>query len=252
MARRADAHPVAFTLIELLVVVAIVAILIAVLFPALRAARGEALRVQCAANQRELLKACRVYADAGNGVWPLANWGWPESNKNLPTGWAFDARRLQYNGSAVLWKPEDVATGGIWPFASELRLYKCPSHQRPVLNKKDTRVLTSYLMNGSLSAFLPDRSFDLSRYRVDGVVFWEPPDPEGMDEQATGWYAEDWKDCSSSPDQGFTFRHGNGVTLGFVDGHCEWWKLSRYRQVAADAEGPNQLWFNPLTANGRF
>ncbi len=242
----------AFTLIELLVVVAIIALLISILLPALKSARKEARRVRCAANQRNLLVACRAYADQFRGYWPLPNWGWPASDPTLPTGWAFDAKKLTYSGSDPQWKPEDVKDGAIYPFGGDLGIYKCPEHERVSGNKKDTRLLTSYLMNGSISAFTATRSFDLSRYRVDAVIYWEPPDPEGMDEQATGWYTEDWQDCSSSPDQGFTFRHGgSGVTLGAIDGHTEWWTLAKYRQIASDPVA-NALWFNPEAADGRW
>ncbi|RMF73087.1 MAG: prepilin-type N-terminal cleavage/methylation domain-containing protein, partial [Planctomycetota bacterium] len=65
-----------FTLVELLVVVSVIAILIAILLPALKGARREARRIKCAANQRELLAAVRMYADAWRDYLPLPNWGW--------------------------------------------------------------------------------------------------------------------------------------------------------------------------------
>jgi prepilin-type N-terminal cleavage/methylation domain-containing protein/prepilin-type processing-associated H-X9-DG protein len=53
----------AFTLIELLVVVAIIAVLVAVLLPALAASREQARAVQCAANMRQIGVAENLYAD---------------------------------------------------------------------------------------------------------------------------------------------------------------------------------------------
>jgi prepilin-type N-terminal cleavage/methylation domain-containing protein len=71
-----------FTLIELLVVVAVIALLIGLLVPALSRAREAGRAVACLSNQRQLFLACRAYADEFRGVGPalgipygtLPNW----------------------------------------------------------------------------------------------------------------------------------------------------------------------------------
>jgi prepilin-type N-terminal cleavage/methylation domain-containing protein/prepilin-type processing-associated H-X9-DG protein len=60
-----------FTLVELLVVIGIIAVLIALLFPALRAARIQAQRAQCASNMRQISMAIIGYTGQHNGVYPL-------------------------------------------------------------------------------------------------------------------------------------------------------------------------------------
>ena len=60
-----------FTLIELLVVIAILAILAALLFPALGKAREQGKAIACANHQRQLLLTANAYADE-NGRLPLA------------------------------------------------------------------------------------------------------------------------------------------------------------------------------------
>lgn len=61
-----------FTLIELLVVVAIIAILMAMLLPALSSAKGMATRMTCASNMRQLHLGCMGYADSNTDYMPIA------------------------------------------------------------------------------------------------------------------------------------------------------------------------------------
>ena len=110
-----------FTLIELLVVIAIIAILMAILMPALSRAREQGKRAACLNNLRELTLAWIMYAD--NNDDRLVNGDTGEySIHNRETSWVLKDWTA---GMTLEQKQFAIMNGALYPYTQALKLYKC-------------------------------------------------------------------------------------------------------------------------------
>ncbi len=114
-----------FTLIELLVVIAIIAILAAMLLPALSSARNRAWRVQCASQQRQLGLGFTMFATDHEDRFPAAGYGVSDTSQL-----AWDCWIHRYIGGNA---PEAALINALTPTVFAPKIELCPADRMPTL-----------------------------------------------------------------------------------------------------------------------
>ena len=157
-----------FTLIELLVVIAIIAILAAMLIPALSKAKQKAQGIGCMNDHRQLGLAWRMYAEDSNDVLTYASTSGAANNPHDVFAWSGAHMDFDPNNRAN-WDPSvDMIKRPLWKYVKTAAVFKCPSDHSTVTVAGVTKPrLLTMSMNLYVGGFAPDVN-DPSPYGNDG------------------------------------------------------------------------------------
>ena len=202
----------AFTLIELLVVIAIIALLMAILMPALNRAREQGKRAVCRNNVKQLSMAWIMYADDNDGKICAANVGHSEY------GWVAEMLNTD--------PPEEqlaaIKAGKLYKYCNNSKLYKCPTGIRGEMR---TYSIVSSMNTNKGTVW--KGTVITNRYRIRRPGEWMVFVDEGKISNhafAVSYIQPEWLDLPP-------VRHGKGTNVSFADGHSEYWKWTDPRTI---------------------
>ena len=239
----------AFTLIELLVVIAIIAILAALLFPALSRAKNQSAKAADLNNFREILAALHIYTGDNHDslTWPNWDYGGAMPDGTARAGWLYTPN-LSATGTNIF----NGQAGLLWDSLHGGKILLCPMDLPEVAVDSEhyggvaerPQQLSSYIMNGAVSGFQSgylanEQAVKISLMQPGDGVLWEGDEREPFC----------FNDGSNWPLEGISTRHLNGSMLALLDGSSCYVRWTDWQNEVAQPYR-NRWWCYPNTPDG--
>lgn len=264
--RDGPARRTGFTLIELLVVIAIIAILAAMLLPALSKAKQRAQGIACINHLKQLTTAATIYAGDYRDYWPLNNPG--DDAVNLANPPANYTARVWAEGREGSNLTDDATAQGmvsdrislIAPYLKSKQVFRCPGDNKPWrVNNQVIMHPRSYGMNAYVAwnaqpwSGMPDATrYRVFRKTVDNrmpaqIFFFGEIHPDSLCRPMFG-INMDLQTIYHVPGN----YHGQSSNFSYTDGHTEVrrWRDGKFNNPAPAPSNWHNHTGNNVPASG--